>query len=230
MRLFGSITAVAAALLVLGGCANSRGGSIPYDVATFRPPDAPKAPAITAEYAVSTGDILAVAVFQADQLSKDYTVDAAGNIGLPLIGSVPVIGRTTGVIRQEIATRLGARYLRNPDVSVSVREAANRKITVDGAVRLPGVFPFTGELTLIQAVALARGTDDTANPRRVAVFRTIDGTRMAAAFDLTSIRRGKAKDPAIYAGDVVVVDGSAANATFKTLLQTLPVVSLFRPF
>ena len=69
-----------------------------------------------------------------------------------------------------------------------------------------------------------------ANPRRVAVFRTIDGRRQAAAFDLTSIRRGEATDPPIYAGDIVVVDGSKVKAVERNILSTVPLLGLFRPF
>ena len=85
-------------------------------------------------------------------------------------------------------------------------------------------------MTLMQAVALARGADENANPRRVAVFRQIDDQRMGAAFHHTSMRRGEAEDPKIYSGDIVIVDGSGVKEVYRNLLQTLPVVSLFRPF
>ena len=74
------------------------------------------------------------------------------------------------------------------------------------------------------------GTDENANPHRVAVFRTIKGQRMAAAFDLTSIRRGQAEDPRIFSGDIVVVDGSKVRGTWATILQTLPLLAIFQPF
>ena len=84
-------------------------------------------------------------------------------------------------------------------------------------------------MTLIQAVALAKGTSEDANPRRVAVFRTIGGQRQAAAFDLTAIRRGQAPDPQIYPGDIVVVDGSSIKADAKADLPDRAVVAIFRP-
>ena len=77
---------------------------------------------------------------------------------------------------------------------------------------------------------MARGTDENSNPRRVAIFRTVGGQRMAAAFDLTSIRRGENPDPQVYAGDIVVVDGSRANSTFSKIVAALPLVAIFRPF
>ena len=77
---------------------------------------------------------------------------------------------------------------------------------------------------------MAKGTSEDANPRRVAVFRTIGGQRQAAAFDLTAIRRGEMPDPQIYPGDIVVVDGSAIKAFQKQLLQSTTLFSIFRPF
>jgi polysaccharide export outer membrane protein len=84
-------------------------------------------------------------------------------------------------------------------------------------------------MTLMQAVALAKGTTQDANPRRIAVFRTINGKRQAAAFDLTSIRRGQAPDPAVFPGDIIVVDGSSVKATEKRILQSIPLLAIFGP-
>ena len=85
-------------------------------------------------------------------------------------------------------------------------------------------------MTLIQAIALARGTREDSNPRRVAVFRTVGGQRQAAAFDLTDIRRGQAPDPRIYPGDIVVVDGSSIKEIQKQIFQTVPLLGMFRPW
>jgi polysaccharide export outer membrane protein len=85
-------------------------------------------------------------------------------------------------------------------------------------------------MTLMQAVALAQGTSELANVHRVAVFRTIDGKRQAAAFDLLSIRRGQMSDPPIYSGDIVIVDGSGIKAAQKKFFQSVPFLSIFRPF
>ena len=79
----------------------------------------------------------------------------------------------------------------------------------------------TGPTTLIQAIASAGGVSENGNPRRVAIFRQIGGQRQAAAFDLTSIRRGEAPDPQVYAGDIIVVDGSATKAAQRQILNTL---------
>ncbi len=126
--------------------------------------------------------------------------------------------------------RLGAKYLENPDVSVGVKSSSSRSVTVDGAVARAGGFPVLGPVTLMQAVAQAGGATPQANLRRIAVFRQIGGKRQAAAFDLASIRRGEAEDPAVYAGDIVIVDGSSIKALQKSLLESLPLVNRFLPF
>lgn len=219
-------------LFALGGCAGSgsRGGPIPYGVSGFDVPDPPQAALLEADYQIAPGDTLAITVFQVESLSRDYRVDLAGNISLPLIGVVPAVGTTTAELQTNIAERLGQRYMRNPDVTVAVTESAARNITVDGSVREPGVFPVRGSMSLIQAVALARGLDEFANPRRVAIFRRVEGQRMAAAFDMTSIRQGEEPDPEIYAGDIIVVDGSRVRSAWREIFTALPVLSLFRPY
>jgi len=82
----------------------------------------------------------------------------------------------------------------------------------------------------MQAVALAGGTTEDANVKRVAVFRTIGGQRQAAAFDLAAIRHGQGQDPQLFPGDIVIVDGSAIKEGFKRFTQAFPLFSIFRPF
>ncbi|MBF0665150.1 MAG: polysaccharide biosynthesis/export family protein, partial [Brevundimonas sp.] len=87
-----------------------------------------------AEYRIGVGDALDVRVFQVEDLSfAGLLVDTSGNINMPLIGAVRAGGRTAGELSADIAQRLAANYLRNPQVTVTVKEAASQKITVDGA-------------------------------------------------------------------------------------------------
>lgn len=219
-------------LMTATACQSTRGGPISYDVPpTFQRPDAPRAASFGADYRIATGDLLNMTVFQVEALSRDYRVDLAGNVAVPLIGDVPAVGRTTAELRQDIATRLGQRYLRNPDVTIAVKESTSNNVTVEGGVRRPGLFPVTGPMTLIQGIALAGGIDpQQGNPRRLAIFRQIQGQRMAAAFDLVSIRRGEMPDPEIYPGDILVVETNSRRSMFQDILQAIPVFSLFRPF
>jgi polysaccharide export outer membrane protein len=172
-------------------------------------------------------DKIRVTVFQVADLSGEFTVDASGNIDYPLLGNVAAQGLTPPELSEQIAKQLGRRYLRNPSVQTAFVEQQQQTITLDGSLRQPGVVPIQGQTTLMRAVALGRGTTEDANPRRVVVFRTIQGKRMAAAFDLTSIRRGEAEDPVIYGNDIVVVDGSRSRQTFRDVLSALPILGVF---
>jgi polysaccharide export outer membrane protein len=215
----------------LAGCTDTRGGSIPYNVSSFGAPDTPSPAAIDATYKIAPMDVLTIKVFGMDNLTGDYQVDLLGNISMPLIGNVAATNLTPAQLDSVLTKKYGVKYLENPDISVGVKLAAGHMVTVDGAVKKGGAFPVMGPMTLMSAVALAGGADaDTANMRRVAVFRTIDGKRQAAAFDLLSIQRGEMPDPPVYSGDIIIVDGSSAKATTKKIFQSIPLLSIFRPF
>jgi len=215
--------------LLLTACAEGRGGPIPYNVA-LPAPDAPTVVPLETGYRIAPLDKLEIKVLKVNDLSGDYNVDLAGNISMPLIGEVKAVNLTTADLDRELTSKLGEKYLENPDVSVGIKESTTRVVTVDGAVREPGAFPTIGTSSLMRAIAQAKGVTEDANPRRVAVFRTVNGQRQAAAFDLTAIRRGQMDDPKLYPGDIVVVDGSAIKEGFKRILASFPILSIFRPF
>ena len=217
-----------AAAAFLSGCADTRGGTIPYDK-PLAAPDEQKFQVLETNYKIAPMDKLAIKVFKMDDLSGDYDVDLAGNISLPLIGQLEAANLTTEQLDEQLTQKLGAKYLEHPDVSVAIKASTAHVVTIDGAVKDGGRFPVAGPISLIQAVAMAKGTTEDANARRVAVFRTIGGQRQAAAFDLTAIRRGQNPDPQIYPGDIVVVDGSSVKAAQKQILQSIPLLSIFGP-
>ena len=176
-RHFGLIALVS--FLCLAGCSTTRGGPISYNVENFGPPDAPSEISLSPDYRIAPLDTVAVSVFQIAELSGNYKVDLTGRIAFPLIGTVKALDLTTVELQDQLKKLLSDKYLNNPDVTVGVIDSSGSKITVDGNVRQPGVFTIAGDLTLIQAIAMAKGVDDLANPKRVAVFRQINGTRIA---------------------------------------------------
>jgi polysaccharide export outer membrane protein len=215
-------------LLILGACADTRGGSIPYD-RPLAAPDEVTFQTLGVDYKIAPMDKLSIKVFKMEDLTGDYDVDLAGNISLPLVGQVQAANLTTAQLDDQLTQNLGNKYLEHPDVSVAIKSSTAHVVTVDGAVKEAGSFPVGGPTTLIRAITMAKGTTEDANARRVAVFRTIGGKRQAAAFDLTSIRRGEAADPEIFPGDIVVVDGSRVKATQKQILQSIPLLAIFGP-
>ena len=92
-------------------------------------------------YQIGPLDVLKISVFQEPDLSlEEAPVDAGGNIVFPLIGQVRAAGKTSIQLGEDIAERLEARYLVDPQVNVIVSRSASQKITVEGAVKSPGVF------------------------------------------------------------------------------------------
>jgi polysaccharide export outer membrane protein len=214
----------------LAGCTDRRGGPIAYGPANFGVPDAPAVAALGSGYKIAPLDTVTIKVFKMPDLSGDFEVDLTGQISVPLIGNVTANGFTTAELDEQLTQKLSAKYLENPDVSVGIKSSSSRSVTVDGAVNKSGLFPVMGPITLMQAVAQAGGAAPDANLRRVAVFRQIAGRRNAAAFDLVSIRRGEADDPHIYAGDIVIVDGSSVKELQKQILSSLPLLNVFVPY
>ena len=84
-------------------------------------------------------------------------------MNFPLIGEVDAGGRTAREIEQELRKKLGTKYLQNPQISVFVKDHFSQRITIEGAVKKPGVFPIPGGMTLLQAIAEAQGFDDNAS-------------------------------------------------------------------
>ena len=217
------------AALAAAGC-TGRGGSVPYEPQGFQAPDVQSQPVANATHPVGALDTITVNVFGVESLSGDYKVDAQGKIDYPLLGSIQAQGYTTQELRNNMAAALSQKYLQSPNVQVAIKDRAEQTITVDGSVRAPGQFIVKGPTTLLQAVAMAKGTTEDANPSRVVVFRTIRGEKMAGAFDLQDIRRAKSEDPVIYGNDIVIVDGSRARAVYRDLMSTLPLLTILRPF
>ena len=200
----------AAALLALSG-APALAASV-----DMPPPDGSGHAQTAGEYRIEPLDKLDINVSQVEELSKPVQVDSGGKILMPLIGQVQAAGRTPAQLSDDIAAALKKKYMKDPQVVVSVKEAQGEKITVDGAVAQPGMYDLAGPTTLMQAVSMAKGADPHfANVHRVAIFRNVGGQRRSAVYDLAAIRRGAAEDPPVYGSDIVVVDTSGSKSFFN---------------
>ncbi|HZZ90822.1 MAG TPA: polysaccharide biosynthesis/export family protein [Caulobacteraceae bacterium] len=182
---------------------------------------------VQGDYVIGPQDKLRIRVFEVKDLSFDEEqVDANGQIYLPLIGRMTAAGKTTLQLQDELAQKLGEKYLQSPQVSVSVAESASQKVTVEGEVKQPGVFQMRGRTTLMQAIAMAGGPSDIANLRKVAIIRESAGQRRAAVVDFQAIRDGKAGDPVIEGNDVVVMDSSSTKSLWSNVMKNLPIFTL----
>lgn len=180
----------------------------------------------TRPYLIGPFDKLTIDVFGIDELSKrEVQTDASGRISFPLAGIVEAAGRTPAEVEEEIESRLSQRYVRDPQVTVNLKETVSQVITVDGQVKEPGLYPVIGKMTLMRAVATAKGTAEFAKLDDVVIFRTVKGQDLAALYNLDAIRRGKYDDPEVFANDVVIVGDSKARRLFKDALQIVPLLT-----
>jgi polysaccharide export outer membrane protein len=146
-------------------------------------------------YKLTNTDRLRIVVFGEPDLSTISRIDARGNVNLYLVGDVPVAGCTVHQAQQiiESAYRDG-RYLRNPQVTISVEDYAPRMVTVDGQVKNPGAIslPTESTLTVYQAIIRAGGFTDIAKGSAVSVTRILpDGTKKLFSVDVDSLIKGK---------------------------------------
>ncbi len=183
----------------------------------------------SSSYQIGAQDVIEIVVFKVPDLTRSVQVADSGSINLPLIGEVQAVGLTSQEIEHELTRRLGASYLKNPQVNVYVKEYNSQRVTVEGAVKVPGVFPIRGKMSLMQALASSGGTDRDYASADVMVFRTENGQRSGIEYNVDSIRSGDAPDPALHSGDVVVVPTSNTKFAFQSFLKVAPAAAVFRP-
>lgn len=225
------VLAVALMSFLFAGCAgdpqvasNIPVGAAAYDVI----PAAGALPAQATDYRIGALDALDVTVFQEPELSvKAIQVDASGLIALPLVGSVEAKGKIPLELAHELEGLFGAKYLKNPQVTVTVATSVSQKVSIQGEVAQPGVYPVSGPTTLLEVISLAKGETETAKLNEVVVFRNINGQRMGAVFDVASIRRGQAADPVMQGNDLVVVGFSGARRFWQNVVRASPILGIF---
>ena len=184
------------------------------------------------DYKIGTFDLLDISVFQVPELSRTVRVDAKGLISLPMIGPTQAAALTARELEISLAKKLSEKYLQDPQVSVFIKEYVSQRVVVEGSVLKPGVYPITGRTTLVQAVALAGGPNNVANPASVRIIRIKpDGARDVAVYNLEVIRGGSVEDPLIQGNDIVVMDESGGRAflrDFGELMRSISPFGMFR--
>ena len=147
-------------------------------------------------------DVVEVSVSRDADLTRTVPVRPDGRISLPVVGEIQAAGRTPADLRDEIAEKLGP-WVQDPTVvSVIVREVRSARFFVVGEVARPGAYPVAGEVSALQAVALAGGLGEFSDRDYVTVIRGHDGKQITVAID--DLERGAAVLP-VRAGDTLVV-------------------------
>lgn len=214
------------AALALSGCAG-KPMDLPAGTQAYQHfPSIAHAPS-SPDYVIGPLDRINVTVFGEGGLSVDQAqVDVSGNMLLPLIGKVHVADQTAGDLASDVRRRLG-KYLVDPRVTVLVQSTVYERVTVEGSVNEAGVYQLQGRTTLLEMLAMAKGVSNTSDPRRIAVFRTVDDKRTGAVFDLGKISVGEMPDPELRAGDVVIVGNSPRRSAWHDFLTTAPALGIF---
>ena len=183
--------------------------------------DPPDLPDDASDYTITSQDTLQVAIFQVPDLNRTVRVDGSGFVSLPLIGRVPVRGKSLLQAQEDIAARYGRSYLRSPQVTLSLVKSGQR-VTVNGAVKNPIVLALDGPLTLSMAIAQSGGVSELANAERVHVARPTGQQVEDLVFNLDDIQAGKAQNPMLRGGDIVVVEESGRKVALKNMKDILP--------
>jgi protein involved in polysaccharide export with SLBB domain len=151
-------------------------------------------------------DVFEVRVYGESDLSGTYRVSADGTIDFPLAGRISVTGRGSGEVQQEIVRRLKAGYLKNPQVTLMVKEWNSRKISVLGQVQKPGAVAYFPNMTIVEAIASAGGFSSIAAKNNVNLRRDTGGKVEIRVVPVADIAEGRSPNVSVLPGDVLVVD------------------------
>lgn len=173
------------------------------------------------------GDVAKISVNGLKEFSGIYTVGRDGKIYFGHIGDIYVEGHTVPEVQLKVREGYNKCCLLNPNVSVEREDnqPVFGKIVVDGAVSDAGVFEIQDVIKLSEAVALAGGMTDVANPEMTVLSRIIDGERKISNVNMTDIQLYGAADPLIFPNDVVFIQDSKGRLLYQDFIKTLPLVS-----
>lgn len=173
-----TVTSVTLTFVLIAGVAGAQtpvgtsGATRPTPSATAAPAPAPAAAVITAaDYRLTAGDKLRIEVYKDTQLSQSLQIRPDGKITLPLVGDIAAAGRTSVELRDAIAKALDE-YIAKPVVTVIVTETTPQVVYVTGEVNKPGALTLVnGQMTILQAIAMAGGFTDFAKKGDVRILR-----------------------------------------------------------
>jgi polysaccharide export outer membrane protein len=167
---------------------------------------ASQAAALPAGYVIGPEDVLTVSVWREPDMSGEVTVRPDGMITLPLVGTVRAEGLAPEALKNELQ-KLAAKFVTEPNVTVSVKQVNSRKVFITGQVAHPGPYPLTGPRNVMQLISLAGGLLEYADKDNIVTLRTMNGKQTSFKFHYSDVSRGKALEQNIelQPGDTVVV-------------------------
>jgi polysaccharide export outer membrane protein len=157
---------------------------------------------------LGSGDLLEVRVYQEADLSGAFRVSPEGLIDYPLCGKVDVMNKSSSKAADAITACLKNGFLKNPQVTVLVREYTSKKVFVLGEISKPGTFPYEENMSIIQAVTLAGGFTKVAAKNGTSVTRLVAGQETRVKVPVADIEQGREKNFPLQPGDIIFVPES----------------------
>ena len=149
-------------------------------------------------------DVFEVKVFEQESLCGDHRVSSSGTIIFPLVGEINVMHKTANEVAVMISESL-AKYIKNPYVSVYIKEFKSKKIFVFGQVQKPGTYRFEDKMSIIQAITVAGGFTERAAGNKTSVTRNVGGKELKLMVSVEEIAEGKTKNFFLVPGDIIFV-------------------------
>ncbi|MFK7794682.1 MAG: polysaccharide biosynthesis/export family protein [Gammaproteobacteria bacterium] len=160
----------------------------------------------SAKYYLQPGDVLTVSVWKEEDLQRSLLVRPDGGISFPLVGDIQASGKSVEDVRK-IITRKLAQLIPDVQVSVALQELNGNLIYVVGKVNRPGVFPFSQNVDVLQALGMAGGATAFAALNDIKILRRTSGQLKSIQFRYTDIEKGKnlQQNIILQSGDTVLV-------------------------
>ncbi len=154
---------------------------------------------------LGVNDVIEITVYDETNLSRTFRIDTSGKILFPLIGEVEVVNRKINEIVKEIETKLSEKYLKNPQVTIYVKETNSKKVYIFGQISKPGSYSYQTDLTLLQLIATSGGFTQIADKSNIILKRNINNNVSSYKIPVNQIIDGKIKDIILIPNDIIYV-------------------------
>ncbi len=171
---------------------------------------------VAVDYKIGPRDLLEIRVFEMPEMSQTVRVSEDGSITLPLLQKVDVMGLTKDQLEQKLVSLLKEKYVRDPQVSVFIREYQSKRVSVIGAVEKPGSFELVGRQTLLSMISQAGGLKETASDRILVLRRGEDGQTETIPIDMEDLMENgnPALNIPLQADDVVNIPADRVYSVY----------------
>ena len=159
-----------------------------------------------ADYVIGPDDVLSIVIWREKEMSSEVVVRPDGRISLPLVNELQAAGLTPAQLRIAVE-KAASKWVKEPDATVIVKTINSRKVSILGNVGKAGTYPLTGDMTVLQLIALAGGLQEYADAKGITIMRKQDGRDVTLKFNYKDVVKGKnlQQNVSLKPGDTVIV-------------------------